>query len=170
MGGARKYAAATIIGCTVAHFPSLLPETLPEISVEDTLRRLPAIHKAMKLLDDRKNNCNTHLKKQIRSLFTEENFAPLVTRNTLGFPIMNQDNDILNSPLIAHIVKEMKKNRSVTLSSNGSTITLHDKDASDICFTYFEELEKYLIKVQKESDALEVQVQKQVLGLEGVTQ
>jgi hypothetical protein len=141
-------------------------------SVEQTLREFPL----MKEFEQRRaqslgvNIISTNLKEQIRSLYTEKELAPYVKRNTLGFPIMTTREDHNFDLLPERILEEIEKQGTVTFSSNGSTITLGKQHRYDITSTFLEELEKYLTQVRDASDALEVQVQKQVLGLEGVTQ
>ena len=148
------------------------PQRKPhDTSAEQALRELPIIKTEEQLEAQRQgvDIAPTNLKEQIRSLYTEEDFAFCVKRNALGFPVMVNRDEFSSRPLVKGILEDIEKDGTVTLSPNDSTITLSKEHRYDVTSTFLDELEKYLTKVQKESDALEVQVQKQVLGLEGVT-
>ena len=142
------------------------PEPLCEKSAEEFLNK---IHQEQELEAKTRHQGATDLREHIKSLHTPKDFELCVTKNALGFPIM-APTDRLGQVTAYRVLKEIKTNNTATVLLKGFTITLDKQHEHDVASTFMEGLEKHLTQVKKESDALEVQIQKQVLGLEGVTQ
>ncbi len=111
------------------------------------------------------NETPFHIKQELNELYAQEDFSGFIKMNPNGFPGVKMG-DIKALPF-EKLIDKIKAEGKVSLSLDTS---LNKNHIADIEAAYTYAAKNYLTKVCNASNALEVQVQKQVLGLEGVTQ
>jgi hypothetical protein len=136
--------------------------TMPPSSVEPVLELLDAIEK------DGQKETPSNLRPQIETMYAQENFGSFVHFNAKGFPLI-EVKSIRDDLSCFPVLKEVMEKGSTTVSTPTSSFTVNEGHVNDVLLAYVTAAKNYLTSVRDASDALEVKVQKQVLGLEGVT-
>jgi hypothetical protein len=136
--------------------------TLPPSSVEPVLESLATLEK------DGQNAMPSNLRKEIEPMYAQEDFNSFITFNKRGFPLVAVKSIGDDLPPF-RLRNEVFEKGSATVLTPTSSFTVNEGHMNDVLLAYVTAAKNYLTSVRDASDALEVKVQKQVLGLEGVT-